>query len=315
MNRPTVAGVFLLAIVLLCAALAPFLAGVTPLLIATPQGMRAPAMRLVFSIIPPAGPAPADSSATIGSRLILAPLLRQDPLAIDLPDRLKPPTRRHRLGTDELGRDVLSRLIHAARPSLLVAFLATAISLALGIPLGAAAGYGRAGWEPIFSRVIEAILSFPSLILALLLAGMMVGSMPPLASVIMVGSAIGFARSGVIARHMRGEVLRLAATDLATSARALGAAPIRVLVRHLVPSGLAPVLTAAAFGAGSAIVAEASLSFLGLGVQPPAPTWGQILSAAATYGPSHWWLIVFPGAAIAMTVMAFNLIGEGLGRR
>ncbi|HET6373594.1 MAG TPA: ABC transporter permease, partial [Candidatus Polarisedimenticolia bacterium] len=118
-----------------------------------------------------------------------------------------------------------------------------------------------------------------------------------------------------IARLMRGEVLRLRGTDLAVSARALGASPAWILGRHLVPAGLGPVIVSAAFGAGTAVVAEASLSFLGLGVQPPAPTWGQMLSIAASRGAGNWWMLIFPGGMVALTVAGFNLLGEGLRRR
>ena len=251
---------------------------------------------------------------------LFAPLLSGiDPLAIDLESRLTPPGAGHWLGTDELGRDILSRLFHAARASLTVAFVATFVSLLLGIPLGALAGYGGRAADLLLSRLIDASLSFPSLVLLLLLTAVAMGptvgnpaGVEPSQSVIVVGCAVGIARWGIIARYMKGEVLRISGTDLALAARATGASRLRVLFLHMIPGGLAPVMVSAAFGAGTAVVAEASLSFLGLGVQPPMPTWGQMLASAAAAGPERWWLLVFPGAMVTLTVAAFNLMGEGL---
>lgn len=264
-----------------------------------------------------AGSALLLSLAALG---IFAPLLSGiDPLAIDLESRLNPPGAGHWLGTDELGRDILSRLFHAARASLTVAFMATVVSLVLGIPLGALAGYGGRVADLVLSRLIDASLSFPSLVLLLLLTAVAMGptvgnpaGVEPSQSVIVVGCAVGIARWGIIARYMKGEVLRISGTDLALAARATGASRLRVLFLHMIPGGLAPVMVSAAFGAGTAVVAEASLSFLGLGVQPPMPTWGQMLASAAAAGPERWWLLVFPGAMVTMTVAAFNLMGEGL---
>lgn len=251
---------------------------------------------------------------------LFAPLLcGSDPLAIDLESRLMPPGSRHLLGTDELGRDILSRLFHAARASLTVAVMATVVSLLIGIPLGALAGYGGRAADMLFSRLIDLFLSFPSLVLLLLLTAI---TMRPTIgntagtgaseSVFVVGCAVGIARWGIIARYMKGEVMRISGTDLAQAARATGASRLRILCLHLIPGGLAPVMVSAAFGAGTAVVAEASLSFLGLGVQPPMPTWGQMLASAAAAGPERWWLLVFPGLMVMLTVGAFNLMGDGL---
>jgi peptide/nickel transport system permease protein len=250
----------------------------------------------------------------------LAPyVVATDPLTIDLDARLRPPGADHWLGTDGLGRDVLSRMIHATRPALLVAGIATALSLLIGIPIGAAAGFAGRRVDLVLSRLIEASLSFPSLVLLLLLTALTMGATmgaPPaggaLRSVLVVGAAVGVARWGVIARYMRGEVLRLARSEMAMAARAAGASPLRVLGRHLIPAGIAPVTVSATFGAGSAVIAEASLSFLGMGVQPPAATWGQMIAEAATAGAGCWWLLVFPGLMVAVLVGGFNLVGEGL---
>ena len=253
---------------------------------------------------------------------LLAPLLTpQDPLAIDLAARLQGPGRSHWLGTDELGRDVLSRLIHAARPSLLVALFATVCSLLGGIPLGAlSAGSGpRAGL--LLTQAIDAMLSFPALILLLLISAMALGTThvtvdaglsQAARSILIVGGAVGLARCGAVARYMRGEVLRLAQTDIAAAGVAVGRSRPGVLWRHLVPAGLPAVAVAATFGAGSAVIAEASLSFLGLGVQPPAPTWGQMIATAASH-QGCWWLLVFPGVMVALTVASFSRLAARAG--
>jgi ABC-type dipeptide/oligopeptide/nickel transport system permease subunit len=247
---------------------------------------------------------------------LAAPWLAADPLEIDLERRLLAPGAGRWLGTDDLGRDVLARLAHGARPSLLVAVLATAISVLVGIPLGALAGYATGAPHVLLARVIDASLAVPALILLLLLAAVFLPGSggQALPSWVFVGMAIGIVRWGVIARYMRAEVQRLARTPLRDAARAAGAGHARVLARHLVPAGLAPVAVAAAFGAGSAVMAEASLSFLGLGVQPPTPTWGQMI-ATALGRPAAWWLLLFPGVMVALTVAGFHLVGRGLSHR
>ncbi|MGH9869296.1 MAG: ABC transporter permease [Candidatus Polarisedimenticolia bacterium] len=247
---------------------------------------------------------------------LLAPWVTADPLAIDLDRRLLPPGPGRWMGTDELGRDVMSRISHGARPSILVASFATMVSLLVGIPVGALAGYARRGIDLALARLIDASLAVPSLVLLLLIAALRpaqgaTGSSVP--AWVMVGAAVGVVRWGIIARYMRAEVMRHAAGGLAEAARAAGAGPGRVLARHLVPVGLPPVAVAAAFGAGSAVMAEASLSFLGLGVQPPTPTWGQMIASAATR-PGDWWMLLFPGALVALTVASFHLVGSGLAR-
>jgi ABC-type dipeptide/oligopeptide/nickel transport system permease subunit len=319
-DRMTRAGIALLAALACLGILAPCLAGSLPVIVFSSRGLEAPALRALLAPLPqdlPVGPAPSWSGASFR----LDPPFARDPLAIDLDARLRPPGAGHWLGTDELGRDVLARLIHGTRPSLLVAFIATALSLALGIPLGALAGYGGGRVDLILSRVIEAFLSFPSLVLLMLLAAVARGgaSGPSTAasvrSLLEVGAAIGVARWGVIARYMRGEILRLSRTDLTIAARAAGAPPLRTLARHLIPSGLAPVIVSAAFGAGGAVVAEASLSFLGLGIQDPAPTWGRMIASASAGGARYWWMLVFPGIMVAATLAGFNMLGEGLRRR
>jgi len=317
------AGCLILAALGLLALLAPCLAGDRPLLVVyAGGGIGSPASADLLRLVPATGPSVAGpAQPTTAVTWTLLPPIRFDPLSVDLDARLAPPGKDHWLGTDELGRDLLSRLIHSARPSLLVALIATFVSVGLGIPAGAAAGYRGGGVDLALSRLIEASLSFPSLILLLTVAAITLRATGPsrdaeaLASLAVVGGAIGLARWGVIARYMRAEVMRLTRSDLAAAPLACGASPARVLALHLVPAGLAPVIVSAAFGAGTAIVAEASLSFLGMGVQPPFPTWGQTMASASLHGARYWWLLVFPGMMVALAVGSFNSIGERLRRR
>lgn len=254
--------------------------------------------------------------AALALLAFVGPALTSDPLRVDLDARLQSPGGAHWMGTDELGRDVVSRLVHGARPSLLVAVIATGVSLILGVSIGAAAGFGGRALDLALSQIISASLSFPALIMLLLLAALTISpSGGGVSSLAIVGCAVGVARWGFVARCMRAEVMRLSRTDVAVAARAAGASSLRTLAVHLIPCGAGPVLTLSAFGAGTAVVAEASLSFLGMGVQPPTPTWGQMIASASAFGTGCWWLLLFPGAMVALTVAAFNLVGESLRQR
>lgn len=226
------------------------------------------------------------------------------PDAIDFTTRMHAPDARHRLGTDDVGRDVLARMIHGARISLTVGFLATAIALVVGSLLGAVAGYygGVADW--IVSRVIEIVLCFPFLILVL---GIVALFGPSLYTIMI---ALGLTSWTTEARLVRGELLRIREMEFAHAARASGARDARIILRHLLPNALAPVLVSASFGVASAILTESALSFLGFGVPLPTATWGSILAAAEANIEYAWWLVVFPGVAIFLTVAAFNVIGD-----
>ena len=226
------------------------------------------------------------------------------PNDVDIASRLRPPGEQHRLGTDDLGRDVLARMIHGARVSLSVGFLATAISLVIGSLLGALAGYygGAADW--IVSRTIEVVLCFPFLFLVL---GIVALFGPSFYTILI---ALGLTSWTTEARFVRGEFLRIREMEFAYAARASGARDARIILRHLLPNALAPVLVSASFGVASAILTESALSFLGFGVQLPTATWGSILSTAEMYIESAWWLVLFPGLAIFITVAAFNVIGD-----
>jgi len=226
------------------------------------------------------------------------------PNDVDVAHRLGPPDGHHRLGTDELGRDVLARMIHGARVSLTVGLLATAMSLIVGSFLGAIAGYygGAADW--IVSRLIEIVLCFPLLFMALAI----VAFFGPSVWTVMI--ALGLTTWTNEARFVRGEFLRIREMEFAYAARASGARDARIIFRHLLPNALAPVLVSASFGVASAILTESALSFLGFGVPLPTATWGSILSAAEQYIEFAWWLALFPGVAIFLTVAAFNVIGD-----
>jgi len=231
-------------------------------------------------------------------------LIPYGPNDVDVAHRLHPPDAQHRFGTDELGRDVLARMIHGARVSLTVGLLATAMSLIVGSFFGAIAGYygGAADW--IVSRLIEIVLCFPLLFMALAI----VAFFGPSVWTVMI--ALGLTTWTNEARFVRGEFLRIREMEFAYAARASGARDSRIIFRHLLPNAFAPVLVSASFGVAYAILTESALSFLGLGVPLPTATWGSILASAKDFIEYAWWLVVFPGVAIFLTVAAFNIIGD-----
>lgn len=226
------------------------------------------------------------------------------PDKVDVAHRLQPPDHDHRLGTDELGRDVLSRMIHGARVSLTVGLLATFISLVVGCSLGALAGYYGGAIDWIVSRTIEVVLCFPFLFLVLGIVALFK------ASLLTIMIALGLTSWTTEARFVRGEFLRIRELDFAQAARASGARDPRIIFRHLLPNALAPVLVSASFGVASAILTESALSFLGFGIQVPTSSWGGMLAEAEDYLEYAWWLVLFPGLAIFTTVAAFNIVGD-----
>jgi len=232
---------------------------------------------------------------------MFAPLPPND---TDLAARLQPPSAAHRLGTDDLGRDVLSRMIHGARVSLTIGFTATALSLIVGSLLGALAGYYGGAIDWFVSRLIEVVLCFPFLFLVLGIVALFRPSMETL----MI--ALGLTSWTTEARFIRGEFLRIRELEFAQAARASGARDARIIFRHLMPNALAPVLVSASFGVAAAILTESALSFLGVGVPVPTASWGSILAAAQENIDYAWWMVVFPGLAIFLTVAAFNVIGD-----
>lgn len=224
----------------------------------------------------------------------------------DLDAALIHPQASHWLGTDEQGRDVLSRLIYGSRISLSVGFVAVGISVLIGIIVGAIAGYYGGKIDLIVSRTIEIILCFPTFFLIIAVIAF-IG--PSLYNIMIVIGVTGWTG---IARLVRGEFLKLRNQEFVSAIQAVGARSLRIIFRHLVPNAMAPVMVAASFGVASAILIESSLSYLGFGVQPPTPSWGDILSQSRDFMDIAWWLTVFPGIAIFITITAFNLVGEGL---
>ena len=243
-----------------------------------------------------------------GERAVRTPV-PYSPTQINLRHRLNPPSHEHFLGTDDRGRDVLSRIIWGTRIAMSIGFVAVGIYIAIGILVGATAGYFGGKVDMLVLRFIEVMMCFPSFILILSLRAFL----PPNIYTIMF--VIGVTGWTGVARLVRGEFLRLRETDFATAAEATGLSHARVMFRHLLPNALAPVWVSATFGMAGAILIESALSFLGFGVPPPTASWGEILMQSKQYlirDDAAWWLVAFPGAAIFVTVTAFNLVGEGL---
>lgn len=236
----------------------------------------------------------------------VSPFFRARAAEIRLEERLQPPSLAHPFGTDDLGRDLVARVLVATPISLTIGLVAAAMSLAVGFAIGGAAGYLGGGADLLLSRVIEVVLCFPVLFLLLALAAFL----PPSPTTVVL--AIGLTTWPADARYARAEILKAKGLDYARAAKAAGATPARILFRHLLPNALPPLLVSAAFGVSWAILAEAALSFLGVGLPAPAASWGGILSAAPAYIEEAWWLALFPGLALFATVSAYNLLAEGL---
>jgi peptide/nickel transport system permease protein len=254
-------------------------------------------------------------SALIGGALvltfvllaILAPILPlADPLKSNFLAIRKPPSELYWFGTDELGRDQVSRLFYGAQTSLLAGIVSVAIALAIGIPFGLAAGwYG--GWIDIaISRVTEALLACPFLILAIAFAAVLG---PSLTNAMI---AIGLSAVPIFIRLVRGQVMAVKAEDFVEGARSVGARDLRLMLVHILPNTLSPIIVQATLFMAQAIILEAALSFLGLGQQPPSPSWGQMLNVAKNFMEQAPWMSVAPGIAIFLAVLGFNLLGDGL---
>ena len=235
-----------------------------------------------------------------------------DPIEQDIGERLKPPGwrdeggRTHLLGTDHLGRDILARIVHGARPALLVGAAAVAISGVLGMMAGLLAGYFGGRVDDVLMRLADIQLAFPFILLAIAVIGVLGPSLTTIICVIGVSSWV------VYARIVRGAALSLREREFVQAAQALGGGDGRILVRHILPNVLTPWLVVATLDMARVIVIESALSFLGLGVQPPAPTWGGMLADGRVYISTAWWLATFPGLAILVTVLGINLFGDGL---
>jgi len=238
---------------------------------------------------------------------VLAPWLAPaSPVKTDFTAYLQSPGPRHPLGTDELGRDALSRIVFGSRASLEAGLISVGLAIAAGLPLGIVAGFYRGRLDDLLMRLTDAMLSFPQLILALAVAAVLG---PGLAKAMI---AIAVVLTPVFMRIMRAQVLTEREREYVDAARALGAADRRIIWRHLLPNSLAPIVVQGSLNVAGAIITEATLSFLGLGTQPPTPSWGSMLNAAQQYLTQAPWLSFWPGLAIAVTVFAVNVAGDGL---
>lgn len=224
----------------------------------------------------------------------------------NLANRLKGPSAEHWLGTDEFGRDIFARLIHGARVSLKVGIIAVGISIVLGGILGALAGFYGGKIDNIIMRVMDVFLAVPSILLAIAI----VSALGP--SIINLMVAISISSVPRYARIVRASVLSIRDQEFVEAARAIGANNARIIFRHIIPNSLAPVIVQGTLGVASAILSTAGLSFIGLGIQPPAPEWGSMLSGGRQYLRYAWWVTTFPGVAIMITILSLNLLGDGL---
>ena len=273
--------------------------------------------------------------AVLALAAIAAPWLApHDPLQVNLPAALLPPSAAYPLGTDQLGRDVLSRLLYGARISLTIGFIAVGISVLVGSAVGAVAGF-YGGWvDSALMRLVDTLLSIPTIFLLLAVIAMDPGERLltlgdlPLAGpmfrmlfaavdpqIVVLMALIGLMSWMGVARLVRAEILSLKEREFVLASRALGGSPWRLITKHLLPNAAGPVLVSATLGVGGAILTESVLSYLGLGVQPPTPSWGNILNEGRVALGVAWWLTLAPGFCILITVLAFNLLGEGIRER
>ena len=279
-----------------------------------PPGERSPVGRMLARFL--ANPVGIGALCVIGALLAIAlgtgicalfgVYFPYDPNATNLAGKLKPPGLEHLLGTDNLGRDVLSRMLNGSYISLTVGFVAMAVSLGIGVIVGAISGY-FGGWvDNVLMRLVDALLCFPSFFL-ILTAVALIG--PNIWVIIIVIGLVGWAGT---ARLVRAEFLTLRETQYVQAARALGARNLPIIFRHILPNAFAPIFVTAVVSIPDAILVEAGLSFINLGVQPPQATWGNIITDGKTYLLDAWWLIVFPGFAIFVAALAFYLAGDAL---
>ncbi len=229
-----------------------------------------------------------------------------DPIQQDLTNHLAAPSWRHWMGTDQFGRDVLSRMLYGSRISLSVGLVAVSIFIFIGTTIGSIAGYFGGWLDGLLMRFVDVVIAIPTFFLILMVI-VRVG--PNILNIMVV---IGLTSWTDVARLVRGEILSLKEREFIQAARVIGMSDFRIILRHLLPNALGPVLVVATLGIGGAILTESSLSYLGLGVQPPTASWGNMLLEGKEHLTDAWWLVVFPGFAIFLTVMGFNLLGEGL---
>jgi peptide/nickel transport system permease protein len=277
---------------------------------AVPQTTRRDARRVVFWRQFRKNPLAVAGGIVVillGAIALLAPVLTPyDPAAYDVKQILLAPSVTHLFGTDQLGRDVFSRMLFGARISMAVGFLSVGIAVVIGTLFGTVAAYYGGRVDEVLMRFVDLMLNFPRFFLLLTLIALLRPSIWVIMAVIGLTGWMG------LARLVRGEILSLREREFVQGARALGAPDARIMFRHILPNALVPVLVSATLGVAAAILTESGLSFLGLGVQPPTPSWGNILIDGKANIEIAWWLSVFPGLAILVTVLAYNLFGEGL---
>lgn len=238
---------------------------------------------------------------------LLAPLLSPyDPLAMDPDAMLTAPSGEHWLGTDQFGRDILSRIIHGARISLKVGMISVGLALLLGTAIGVLAGYYGRWLDVLLSRVTDVLFAFPDILLALVVMAILGSSLTN------VMIAIGIVYTPIFARIVRGAVLDMKGSLYIEAARSIGVGNLKIMMRHILPNILAPVIVQTTLSLAFAILAEAALSFLGLGAEPDIPSWGNMLKEGKDWLEFAWWIAVFPGVAITLTVLGFNILGDGL---
>ena len=238
---------------------------------------------------------------------IFAPYVAtDDPTAIDIKNALLGPSAGHILGTDQLGRDIFSRIVYGSRVSLSIGLIAVGLAAVIGVILGSLAGYFGGRTDSVIMRFVDIMLCFPSFFLILAVIAVIGPSIYNIMIIIGLTSWMG------MARLIRAEILSLKEREFVLAAKVLGVGHWKIIVRHLIPNGIGPVLVSFVLGVAGAVLVEAGLSFLGLGMQPPMPSWGNILMEGKAALGVAWWLILFPGLAILVTVLGFNLLGEGL---
>jgi len=246
---------------------------------------------------------------------ILAPLSPYDPEKSNLPDKFQPPSASHFLGTDALGRDLLTRILYGGRISLSVGGIAVAISLLIGVPIGALAGYYGKSMDTVLMRITDAFLSLPSFLVLILLAAILREVELPIFqrnSVLTISIVIGILSWMTFSRLVRAAFLTLRELDYVSAARALGSSDRRIILGHILPNGIGVVIVEATLQLGYAIIQESGLSFLGFGIQQPTPSWGNLISTAQDHFIKYPWLAIFPGLMIFLSIISVNYIGDGL---
>ncbi len=247
--------------------------------------------------------------------VFLAGLSPYDPQKSDLSSRFQPPSLAHPMGTDALGRDLLTRVLYGGRISLMVGFSVVVIALLIGVPVGAVAGY-FGGWvDNVLMRITDTALALPSLLVLILLAAILRELDAPLLEknpVLVIAGVIGLLSWMFVARLVRATYLSIREMDFVIAGRTLGASDLRIIVRHILPNAIGPIIVENTLEIGYAILEESGLSFLGFGIQPPTPSWGNLLSNAQEHMTKHPWMAIFPGLMIFLAVISINYIGDGL---